>query len=84
MDGNGDTTDPDKEHKNFRKAGNLLSDIWSNTMIDGEPVCVSLVDVSEKPVFLRNLLKSWLEEHVQIFRYCYQISKSRMMNAASF
>ena len=79
LDGNGNTTDPEKELQNFRKAGNLLSDVWSKTTIDGYPVTASWVDPSENDGnfkhFSDNKLKTWLEAHVRISKYCLQIAK---------
>ena len=78
---NGNTTDRGKELQNFRKAGNLLPDIWSNAVIDSYPVSASWLDPSEEASnfkeFVGNNLKSWLDEHVRIFKYCLQISKCR-------
>ena len=39
----GETVDVELEKSNFQHAGRILSDIWSNSMIDGYPVSANYV-----------------------------------------
>jgi hypothetical protein len=40
------TTDIDLEKLNFSKAGQLLAEVWSRTVIDGHPAIATYVDLN--------------------------------------
>ena len=57
LDSSGKTIDEDLEKKkNFFKAAEVLSDIWSNNVIDGHPVDSKLFPLTKNPSLLNHLL----------------------------
>ena len=80
LDGSDNTTDPEMELNNFRKAGKVLADIWSAAKIDDYPVSAAWVDPSGNATDFKmfsdtKLGLKWLENHVRISKYCLQIAK---------
>ena len=68
LDANGKTVDLELEKQNFFKDAEVLSRIWSNTVIDGHPV-----DSQALP----GLDAQWVANHVRQTRYNLQIVKCR-------
>ena len=67
------TIDDELERINFRKAGEILAEIWSNVIIDGHPVIAQYVEKKEiAPVPLNEM---WMSDHVQTSQYFLQIVK---------
>ena len=77
LHGNGNT-----RNSKISKRLETYCKIWSN-VVDGYPVCVSCVDLSQKASnfkeFAENKLKSWFEEQYCNLKiqYCLQISKCK-------
>ena len=64
LDGNRKTIDIDHEKRNFFKAAEVLSDVWSKIVIDGHPVDCVAVPVGqsyESPT----PDPTWVTNHVQ-------------------
>ena len=80
LDANGVTVDPKKEMENFKKAGETLAGIWSDSTIDNYPVSAHWVDSSDDSKKYKNhsdakIGANWLHNHVYISKYCLQIAK---------
>ena len=74
LDNNGKTIDEDLEKKNFFKAAETLSEIWSNTIIDGYPVECKAVPLNKEFVPPQPSAM-WVSKHVRQTRYSLQIVK---------
>ena len=66
--------------KNFKKAGEVLSDIWSSTEINGYKVSAKWVDPKDSAKSFGNFTdrkvgSDWLNQHVRISKYCLEIAK---------
>ena len=80
LDSSGNTIVTERELQNFRKAGELLADIWSATTIDDYAVTIVWVDPSVKESNFRSfsdtkLWGNYLENHVQISKYCLEMQE---------
>jgi hypothetical protein len=79
LDSAGRTSDEDLEHKNFKKAGELLAEIWCQTLIDKYPVVARFVprDDTQAQQFsdTLNMSEDWKMKHVRQSQYCLQIFK---------
>ena len=80
LNASGVTIDDDLELKNFRKAGEILGEIWSNTEVDGHKVSAKWFDpmddsASFKAFTDRKIGADWLDTHVRISKYCLEIAK---------
>ena len=66
------TIDKDLEMKNFEFAGQTLAEIWSQLVIDGNPVVAEFIDGEASPV---TVVKSeeWKAVHVRESQYLLQI-----------
>ena len=69
-----------KELKAFRKAGKMLSKIWSKMTIDDYEFSAKWVDPSDASKAYHDFRgskigKDWLEAHIYISKYCLQIAK---------
>ena len=71
------TVDPELEMKNFKKAGEVLSDIWSSTEINGSAKWVDPKDSAKSfgNFTDRKVGSDWLNRHVRISKYCLEIAK---------
>ena len=62
------TVDEDMEAKNFEKAGQVLSEIWSETVIDGHPTVAEYISPSEDEMpMLKD--QAWHKAHVRESQY---------------
>ena len=80
LHGSGKTIDPLKELEKFKKAGQVLSNIWSETTIDDFTLTATCVDISDNAANFKsfidvNLGIRQLEIHVHISKYLLQITK---------
>lgn len=75
LDDNGKTLDPDLERENFAHAGNILAEIWSNTIIDGHKTIASYVkpEDSEKSEIDTLVTAEWRSRHVRESHYFFQV-----------
>jgi hypothetical protein len=70
------TTDIDLEKLNFSKAGQLLAEVWSRTVIDGHPVIATYVDPDAPKLTLEpDPTEHWKAAHVRQSQYSLQIVK---------
>ena len=74
LDSSGKTIDMELEKKNFHKAAEVLSDVWSNTIIDNFEVQAKAVKPGNELIPPEPCPK-WVAIHVQQSRYCLQIVK---------
>ena len=79
LDENGNSIDVDLEEKNFYAAAEVLSEVWSKTVIDKHNVdCKAVVKgsvlIPEEPT------AEWLSKHVLQSRYCLRIVKCLDVN----
>jgi len=65
------------EKKNFSKTGSVLAEVWSKTVIDGEPVIAQYVKPStQRPIpMLQN--EEWRSQHVRTSQYLLQVVKCK-------
>ena len=80
LSSNDKTIDPIKEFQNFKKAGEVLSNIWSETTIDNIMVTATLIDPSDndnncKPLNNVILGAKCLESHVCISKNLLEIKE---------
>ena len=68
--------DADLETKNFFKAAEMLSEVWSKTIIDGHRVDCQAVLLNQQFV-PEEPSPSWVSKHVRQTRYSLQIVKCR-------
>ena len=78
LDSNGKTIDPIKEFQNFKKAGEVLSNIWSETTIDDFTVTATPIDPLDKAINSKSLNgvilgAKCLESHVHISKNLSEI-----------
>ena len=74
LDANGNTVDTELEKKNFFAAAEVLSNVWSNIVIDGHDVDATAVPLAcdfEPPV----PSPEWISKHVLQCRYSLQVVK---------
>ncbi|CAM4849169.1 unnamed protein product [Rotaria magnacalcarata] len=72
LDNNGKTIDSDLEKKNFEKAGEVLAEVWSHTVIDQYPVIADYVP-STTVLMPGDPSEEWKSVHVRQSQYCLQI-----------
>lgn len=68
LDASGKTIDEDLEKRNFLKAAETLSDVWSNTVIDGHRVDCRAVPLKQEFV-PPEPTPLWVSKHVKQTRY---------------
>ena len=68
LDGKGETIDKDLELRNFQYAGHILADIWSELVIDGNPVVAEFIE-DEAPVVMESKSEEWKACHVRQSQY---------------
>ena len=76
LNSNGNTVDEDLELKNFAYAGELLAEMWSDTVINGHPTVSECIG-SEAPTFVCVKDQEWKASHVRESQYCLQIVKCK-------
>ncbi|CAG8621288.1 13386_t:CDS:2, partial [Dentiscutata erythropus] len=57
------TNDDELEKCNFKAAGNALTSIWKNTIIDSYPVLIKYIDPSEEHHYPSEKSESWIENN---------------------
>ena len=60
--------------KNFAKAGEVLAEIWSKTVIDNYPTVAEYINPSDE-VFITAKDQEWMAKHVRESQYLLQIVK---------
>ena len=86
LDASHNTTDEALERKNFEKAGEVLAEVWSNTVIDTHPVHAAFIQPSdEESRYLSTtpLTEEWLAKHTRQSQYCLQIVKCNTKTCCS-
>ncbi|GBP00285.1 hypothetical protein EVAR_885_1 [Eumeta japonica] len=85
LDSSNKTTDLDLEKRNFESAGTVLSNIWSQLVIDGYPVVAKYImptetrlDVEQAKVLKRDVI--WYANHVRESQYLLQIVKCEVVS----
>ncbi|GBP40850.1 hypothetical protein EVAR_88911_1 [Eumeta japonica] len=75
LDEQGRTKDHDLEKKNFQKAGEVLAEVWSNMVIDGNGVVAEYVEPDDSAEsFIPDLpSQQWYSEHVRESQYLLQV-----------
>ena len=69
------TADVELEKKNFKAAGNILAEIWSEHVLDKFPVVrENVVGVTMEPVPIN---EAWVTKHCRILQYFLQIVKRK-------
>ncbi|CAG9563483.1 unnamed protein product [Danaus chrysippus] len=85
LDSSNKTTDLDLEKRNFESAGTVLSNIWSQLVIDGYPVVAKYImptetrlDVEQAKALKRDAI--WYAKHVRESQYLLQIVKCEVVS----
>ncbi|KAK9874058.1 hypothetical protein WA026_002413 [Henosepilachna vigintioctopunctata] len=85
LDSSNKTIDLDLEKRNFESAGTVLSNIWSQLVIDGYPVVAKYImptetrlDVEQAKVLKRDAI--WYANHVRESQYLLQIVKCEVVS----
>lgn len=74
LDASGNTIDAEMEEKNFYAAGDVLAEIWSQTVINKHPVHCEVLKKGSK-LEPEEPDAAWIVEHVRQHRYGSQIIK---------
>ena len=74
LDSSGKTINEDLAKRNFFHAAEILSDIWSKTLIDGKPVVCEAFPLGKSYV-PPDPDQEWVSRHMQQARYSLQIVK---------
>ena len=73
LDSQNRTIDAELEKENFRKAGEVLAEIWGELVMDGHPVVAEFtVDKQNEKVDVNH---SWITKHCRASQYMLQIVK---------
>jgi len=73
LDASCNTIDFELEEQNFNKAGEVLAEVWSDTVIDSYPIVASYVNLSSTSQVPSNIDESWCARHVIQSQYTLQI-----------
>ena len=73
LDRQGKTVDPDLERQNVGHAGKVLTEVWSNTTIDGYPFVARYADGSAVVLTKQGAL--WKMKHVRESQYMVHVVK---------
>ena len=63
----------DLERKNFKKAGDVLAEIWSKMVLDGHGVTAQYVE--NESVSVDDIDEHWCASHCRVSQYLLQIVK---------
>ena len=63
------------EKRNFSKAGHVLAEVWSRTVIDKEPVIAEYIEPEEVCPSPRLMSEQWKSVHIRASQYLLQIVK---------
>jgi hypothetical protein len=70
----GETVDPVLERRNFDHAGNVLAEIWSETVLDNHPTIASYVLPEDSDIIeLEEVSVEWKSIHVREGHYFLQV-----------
>lgn len=74
-----ETVDLELEKKNFKMAGQILCELWSNTTIDGYETVAEYIDTEQAGDLYRTTMNdiSWINDHVHQSQYLLQVTKCR-------
>lgn len=79
LDASGDTIDDELEVKNFKHAGEALSEIWNGLVIDRHPTVACYIDPEESELDIKEIENQkdldWETKHLRRSQYCLQIVK---------
>ena len=77
LNASNETIDTELEKKNFQAAGNVLSEVWSETVIDGHPVVAQYksAPVEKRQPLADGLTEEWKLKHVCQSQYMLQLVK---------
>ena len=73
LDDSGHTIDVELEKENFRVAGKVLADIWSELELDERPVIAEYVE--NERCYPGDIDELWVSQHCRISQYLLQIVK---------
>lgn len=75
LNSQGDTIDEELEKRNFQKAGEVLAEVWSESVIDGHPVVAEWRGgiAADQPE--HEATEDWMAKHVRSSQYFLQIVK---------
>ncbi|KAG5891686.1 hypothetical protein JTB14_020103 [Gonioctena quinquepunctata] len=74
LDSSGRTLDESLEKDNFKKAGDILAEIWSAVCIDGHEVVAEYIDPNNDTSSVPDLpAEEWYTEHVRESQYLLQV-----------
>lgn len=78
LDDRGRTIDKDLEKKNFRKAGEVLAEIWGNVVIDGKSVVAEYVEPDScNERFVPTIpSQDWCSKHLRQSQYLLQVFRT--------
>lgn len=72
----GETVDIQLEKQNFQKAGEVLAEIWSETIIDSYATVAMYITPEESEMDQHEIVsQEWKAKHVRESHYCLQIMK---------
>jgi hypothetical protein len=75
------TTNAELKKLNFSKAGEILTEVWSQIIIDGYPVVAKYIDQdSQTPDLDLSSSKQWKTINVRQSHYCLLVVKCRDFN----
>ena len=78
LNSKGETISKELEGKNFSYAGKILSELWSNTVIDGNSVVAEYVEpIDRTDIHVIEKSAIWQKNHVQESQYFLQIVKCK-------
>ena len=71
LNASGETVDPELEKKNFKVAGNILSQIWGELVLDGKSVTAEYVE--NELIITDGYDEQWVFKHCRISQYMLQV-----------
>lgn len=74
LNGSLNCIDDELEKKNFQKAGEVLSEVWSNIVIDGEAVVAKYIQPKTYSTSIEQS-EEWKSTHVRASQYLLQVVK---------
>ena len=83
LDASNKTIDMELEIKNFKAAGEILAEIWSESIIDGHPVNAAYINPQECSIDTTES-ERWKRVHVQQSQYILKIVKCNDPSCCKF
>jgi len=68
------------EKRNFSKAGQVLADVWSKTVIDNHPVVATYIEPEASRPIPKEMSETWKSIHLRASKYLLQIVKCDDIN----